>query len=73
MSSAKKDVLDKLEHHHLTKVIGCKLTATDVDKWEDKAAEMATLIKSQTIPGGNGTRTPRNHSLSQPTPDLILS
>jgi hypothetical protein len=46
MSSAKKDVLDELEHHHLTKVIGRKPTATDVDKWEDEAAKMAMLIKS---------------------------
>jgi hypothetical protein len=69
MSSAKKDVLDELEHHHLTKVIGRKPTATDVDKWEDEAAEMATLIKSLTIPGGMEHGHLVENSLSRP---LIL-
>jgi hypothetical protein len=32
--------------------MGRKPIATDVEEWEDEAAEMATLIKLQTIPGG---------------------
>jgi hypothetical protein len=51
-TSAKNDVLLELKDLHLTKIIGRKPTAQDVDRWEDEAAEMATLIKNRTIPGG---------------------
>jgi hypothetical protein len=51
-TSAKNDVLLELKDLHLTKIIGRKPTAQDVDRWEDEAAEMATLTKNRTIPGG---------------------
>ena len=44
MSTTKKDVLDELKSHHLTKVIGRKPNHHDVDKWEEEASAIATLI-----------------------------
>ena len=52
MSSIKNDVLKELETKHLTKVLGRKPTAFDIDRWEDEASEMATGIKTRAIPGG---------------------
>jgi hypothetical protein len=51
-TSAKNDMFLELKDLHLTKIIGRKPTAQDVDRWEDEAAEIATLIKNRTIPGG---------------------
>jgi hypothetical protein len=51
-TSAKNNVMLELKDLHLTKIIGRKPTAQDVDRWEDEAAEMATLIKNRAIPGG---------------------
>ncbi len=44
MSTTKNDVLEELKHHHLTKVIGRKPNHHDVDKWEEEASTIATLI-----------------------------
>ena len=52
MTSAKKDVLEELKEHHLTRVHGRKPTAQDVEVWEEEAAEIATLIKTSSIQGG---------------------
>jgi hypothetical protein len=51
-TTAKTDVLAELKDQHLTKVIGRKPTAFDVDQWEDEASEMATAIKTRAIPEG---------------------
>ena len=52
MTSAKKDVLEELKEHHLTRVLGRKPTAQDVELWEEETAEIATLIKTSSIQGG---------------------
>ena len=52
MSSTKNEVLEELKGLTLTTVIGRKPTAQDVDRWEDEVAEMAALIKTSSIPGG---------------------
>ena len=51
-SSIKAGVLEELKELHLTRVHGRKPTATDVDRWEDEAAEIATTIQTNAIPGG---------------------
>jgi hypothetical protein len=51
-TAAKNEVLEELKHQHLTKVIGRKPTAFDVDRWEDEASEMVTAIKTRAIPEG---------------------
>jgi hypothetical protein len=45
-------VLEELKDQHLTRVHGWKPTATDVDRWEDEAAKIATTIQTNAIPGG---------------------
>jgi hypothetical protein len=52
MSSIKAGVLEELKDLHLTRVHGRKPTATDVNRWEDEAAEIATTIQTSLIPGG---------------------
>jgi predicted transcriptional regulator YheO len=44
MSTTKNDVLVELKSHHLTKVIGRKPNHHDVDKWEEEASAITTLI-----------------------------
>lgn len=51
-STAKNEVLKELETKHLTRVIGRKPTAFDIDRWEDEASEMVTEIKTRAFPGG---------------------
>jgi hypothetical protein len=52
MTSAKADTLSELKDHHLTKVIGRKPNHQDVETWEEEASEIATLIKTTPIQGG---------------------
>ena len=51
-TSIKAGVLEELKDLHLTRVHGRKPTATDIDRWEDEAAEIATTIQTNAIPGG---------------------
>ena len=52
MINTKASVLEELRDVHLTPVIGRKPTAADVDLWEEEAAEAATAIKTNAVPGG---------------------
>ena len=49
MTSAQVEVLEELKGLTLTQVHGRKPTAIDVDRWEDEAAAIATLIKTRAI------------------------
>jgi hypothetical protein len=51
-SLIKAGVLEELKDLHLTRVHVRKPTATDVNRWEDEAAEIATTIQTNAIPGG---------------------
>lgn len=52
MSTTKIETLKTLAGSHLTRVIGRKPTAHDVDRWEDEISEMAALIPVRIFEGG---------------------
>lgn len=53
MSKTKNAVLEELKPHRLTSVIGRKPTFHDIETWEEECSTIATLIKTNSIQGGN--------------------
>ena len=51
-TNIKTTTLEALRDFHLTPVFGRKPTAADVDNWEEEAAEGASSIKTNAVPGG---------------------
>lgn len=50
--TTKANILEELKGMHLTKVIGRKPNALDVNNWEEKASKIVPSINMNLFPGG---------------------